>query len=356
MKEFLISKHITLKLENGKTNIYIGGNLTRQCKKLILQIPNKEDSLLNDINSIDESIPLLDKSLQSIEIPSELEFWGHCSNIQAWAENGYAASLLPSNLSFALLKPLSKLGDTNALNVLKEETGKIVLDADMSLIRRMIGRRSLTYFNAEELYTIYQNRKTIRKNAKKRELETDWGGLELLKYLEFVGGKVYEGILRKKILQVVRRGNLKDIRWLYHGGFLDYLTGSETREAFVKIHLLEKLLEELKEEKKTAASSSTAWAALISTKTPWLSYDSAIHKLENLLDQVKGKEEKTAALSSTEKAALSSIKPFWQDYHSVLLKLEASGCYKAAIDHLANKRFVILQDFNSEFFLKLRTS
>ena len=48
------------------------------------------------------------------------EFIGHCSNLQAWYENGYNLGILHSSLSFPLLKVLSMEGDSRAKMVLKE--------------------------------------------------------------------------------------------------------------------------------------------------------------------------------------------------------------------------------------------
>lgn len=40
--EFIINKFITLKLENGKTNIYVGGQLFNHCKSIITQMNTEE--------------------------------------------------------------------------------------------------------------------------------------------------------------------------------------------------------------------------------------------------------------------------------------------------------------------------
>lgn len=90
MKEFTINKLITLKLEHSKTNIYIEGELFRQCKFLLLSIPIEDTTFLENINSIDEASERLNFSLSpdvsSIEpklkesikdIDPETEFWAH---------------------------------------------------------------------------------------------------------------------------------------------------------------------------------------------------------------------------------------------------------------------------------------
>jgi len=95
-KEFQVNKFITLKLEEEiiseeeglsetKTNIYVKGELFRQCSFLLINIPVEEITSLDTIESIDEAEERLDPSLEEgneqyeYEIPPETEFWGHCS-------------------------------------------------------------------------------------------------------------------------------------------------------------------------------------------------------------------------------------------------------------------------------------
>ena len=55
MKEFKVNKYLTLKLENGETNIYIDEEMFIQCKYLLLQIPIKTISTFDEIESIDKT-------------------------------------------------------------------------------------------------------------------------------------------------------------------------------------------------------------------------------------------------------------------------------------------------------------
>ena len=77
------------------------------------------------IESIDEAVEKLDRSLEgaseNLKVPPETEFWGHCSNMQVWAEYNYDTRLLHSNLAFPLLKRLYEAGDTIAQRVFQEE-------------------------------------------------------------------------------------------------------------------------------------------------------------------------------------------------------------------------------------------
>ena len=60
MKEFIINNYIKLKLENGKTNIYVNNKLFRQCKYVLIRksVNELEDLLI--LESIDELADNLD--------------------------------------------------------------------------------------------------------------------------------------------------------------------------------------------------------------------------------------------------------------------------------------------------------
>ena len=126
-KEFKINDFLTLELIDNKTYIIVANERFRQCIYLLLTISVGEVSTFDDIESIDEAIERLDLSLEDKynnrhpKITPEVEFWAHCSNLQAWAENNYNTRLLQSNLSFPLLKKLTEVGDTLAQQVFKEE-------------------------------------------------------------------------------------------------------------------------------------------------------------------------------------------------------------------------------------------
>ncbi len=65
-KEFILNNNITLKLEEGKTNIYINGCLFQQCKFLLINIPIVEDKSYNEIKSIDDAAETLGTSLEGV--------------------------------------------------------------------------------------------------------------------------------------------------------------------------------------------------------------------------------------------------------------------------------------------------
>lgn len=131
MVEFKVNNFITLKLENKKTIVYVKDKKFLQCKQLVLEIPKEYIRLYDDINSIDEASEIYSKHfLRDVTYPirkmhvsfaPEEEFWGHCSNLQMWAENDYDTHFLHRNLAFPLLRKLADLGDPLASIKFKEE-------------------------------------------------------------------------------------------------------------------------------------------------------------------------------------------------------------------------------------------
>lgn len=109
---YKINDLIELRLENNQTNIYVKGKQFNQCKYLLLNIPTKLETYERDYISIDELEKVYSNKNETdkeIEwLTPEIEFFGHCSNIQAWYENNYNPHMLHSNLSVPLLKELIK--------------------------------------------------------------------------------------------------------------------------------------------------------------------------------------------------------------------------------------------------------
>lgn len=165
--EFKVSNYLTLKLQNYRVNIYVKDKLFNQCKYLLLNIPNQEIEMYDEIDSIDEAAEMLDKSMEgnyryNVNIPIETEFWGHCSNIQAWYENSYDTRLLHRNLAFPLLKALVEAGDRLARKVFKEEIAMRLESGHPSVVQYLISQGYLNYFNDDELKIIIENPKFIQ--------------------------------------------------------------------------------------------------------------------------------------------------------------------------------------------------
>ena len=172
-KEFKISELITLKLEYGlsypqnyklRTNIYINGNLFKQCKYLLLDFPTK-DKKIREVDNIDDAMELYSRKMEHDHtiIPPETEFWGHCSNIQAWYENDYDIRILHSNLSLPMLKELVK-HDKTAVISLKEQIAERIEKGGYNAYK--IYRNYISIFNQEELeilkeFVVFPELKTL---------------------------------------------------------------------------------------------------------------------------------------------------------------------------------------------------
>lgn len=124
-KEIPINKFLSVRLERGQTIIYVTGQPFIQCKHLLLDIPVAEINVFEEIESIDEAAEKVEKfmgrEMNKSEIFPETEFWGQCSNLQAWYEHEYDTRLLHSNIAFALLNKLAEVGDPLAKKIFKEE-------------------------------------------------------------------------------------------------------------------------------------------------------------------------------------------------------------------------------------------
>ena len=183
MKKFKINDYISLRLEKDKTNVYINGEKIIQCKYLLLQDPD-DKSLVDDEDflSIDRLSEKLDKTLelddsveaQNYKIDSEIEFWAHCSNIQAWAENNYDTQMLHSNLSFPLLKKLTIAGDPVAKEVFKIEIFKRFKSGDLKVMTFLTKEGYLDYFGWDEYDLLFEDidyytRKELQQRVKEEK-------------------------------------------------------------------------------------------------------------------------------------------------------------------------------------------
>lgn len=163
MSEFRVNEHLSLRLEEGKTNVYVNNERFRQCKFLLLNIEVDEIKTFDEIRSIDEASEKLNKSLEinvtqaslEVSIPPEIEFWGHCSNLQVWAENRYDTRLLHRNLAFPLLKRLTEVGDPLAKSVFKEEIVKRFSSGERTVMEFLMTKRYFEMLEEGELETYF---------------------------------------------------------------------------------------------------------------------------------------------------------------------------------------------------------
>ena len=169
--ESKINNYLTLKLEKERTIIYVGGKHFHQCKYLLLDIPINKMREYEELNSIDEAAEKLDSSMEMQKLPKsylspETEFWGHCSNIQAWSENNYDTNLLHRNLAFPLLKALVNAGDPRAKKVFKEEIAIRFKSGYPSVVLYLIKQGYLDYLNDEELNILFESSKFLENLPK----------------------------------------------------------------------------------------------------------------------------------------------------------------------------------------------
>ena len=207
MKEFKINEFISLKLENGRTIIYFTERFD-QCKYLLINLSIDEIEEYDKIRSIDEAAEMLDHSLENnnncekIKIDPEEEFWGHCSNLQAWFENYYNTSLLHKSLAFPLLQKLTDAGDPLAKRVFKDEIAKRIESQHIPVQAYLIFQRFLVNFTIDELdafeqfldfsrlgpYTFFE----FQKTKGFVDLRTKWDDAELWE-------QFFRAIRRKRI-------------------------------------------------------------------------------------------------------------------------------------------------------------
>lgn len=166
MLTFRVNEFITLSLRDEKTVIYVNGEEFMQCKHLLLNIPTKQDNPFESIESIDAAAEALEWSETEQEpveynIPLEVEFWGHCSNLQTWAEHNYDTRLIHSYLAFPLLKKLTDVGDKNAIKVFKLEILRRFIEGNYVTREFLINRRYLEYLTEEDIRVILPVEETM---------------------------------------------------------------------------------------------------------------------------------------------------------------------------------------------------
>jgi len=150
-KTFEINKFIMLKLIDGKTTLFVQKEKFIQCKYLLLNIFKDEIENYGDIKSIDDASMKIKYKAENMEIDSETEFWGHCSNLQAWIENDYDTHLLHRNLAFPLLKTLSEKGDKLAKQKFKEEIARRYKEGSYSVQAYLFEEGYLSYLSKDEI-------------------------------------------------------------------------------------------------------------------------------------------------------------------------------------------------------------
>jgi len=165
---FKINKYIALNLQHGKTVVLLGGSEFLVCKAVFVDINKDLDE--EKYNTIDEVVDDEDKRIFVPLNPKE-EFWVHCSNIQAWAENSYNTALLHSNIAFPLLEELVRLGDSLAKKTFKDEIVRRLLMDYVPTIIYLLNRGYLDMFTDEEFDTLLSEVRRKPYSLNKRVLD-----------------------------------------------------------------------------------------------------------------------------------------------------------------------------------------
>ena len=160
MNEFKVNDYITLKLERDQTNIYVEDQLFNQCKYLLTNLPHTSEEVQTSINSVDDVAEQLgwtdegqkqEGEFVEVEIPPEVEFWGHCSNLQVWVENDYNPNLLHSSIALPLLKKLTEVGDHKAKFVFEDEIFEKFFFGNTSLYLFLLESEYLRFVSLEKM-------------------------------------------------------------------------------------------------------------------------------------------------------------------------------------------------------------
>lgn len=152
---FKINELVDLRLVGNRTYLFVNNKPLIICTFLLINIPKNKVQDYDEIKSIDEAAEILDKSLETtppylFKITPEEEFKAHCSNIQAFFENGLNTNILHSNIAFPLLKELVRQGFKPAQNVFKEEIAIRFNEGTFNSRRFLYLQGYLNYLSEEE--------------------------------------------------------------------------------------------------------------------------------------------------------------------------------------------------------------
>ncbi|MFX0005918.1 MAG: leucine-rich repeat domain-containing protein [Candidatus Hermodarchaeota archaeon] len=225
MKEFRVNDFITLRLERNHTVIYIEGKKFLKCKRLLINIPFDKESPLNSIDSIDDLSEFFENEIsneqriQKFEIPPEVEFWGHCSNLQAWYQHDYNTRILKSDLAFPLLKKLVDLGDPLAKRVFKEELTSRLLNGNFNVMLFLLNQNYLQYFKDEEKEILLDYLDTNIKRITDDFLADDkkltfLGFKKVREFATVYPSKLSENLYLYKLISIIKSQNVREFEYL----------------------------------------------------------------------------------------------------------------------------------------------
>lgn len=232
MLKFRVNDFISLKLENDKTEIYVLGEKFIQCKFLLINIPIESYDSLGEGTSIDSTEDNFDHSLElsktsNYNIPLEVEFWAHCSNLQIWAENKYNTKLLHRSIAFPLLRKLTEVGDHIARRAFKEEIAVRLEGGDLKVTLFLIEEGYLNYLSREELEMFfYKSNPKLKKNIQmvlKNNKNMKKIALLVLKELTELGDRSAKEESIELFQKNLKRGNIDEYELLVVQDYYKYL-------------------------------------------------------------------------------------------------------------------------------------
>lgn len=174
-REFKVNEYLTVKFKRGGPHIYVKDKLFHSCSNelvLMLNFPVEDKKQYSSIDGFVEATGIASirddwPSGFPYNVDKRTEFWGCCSNLQAWAENDYNPNLLFSQLAFPLLQILTDAGDHVAKKAYKKEIVKRMLRTPPIITTKELG-----YLDEEERIQILTRvLSEFLKRAKKDKYE-----------------------------------------------------------------------------------------------------------------------------------------------------------------------------------------
>lgn len=242
MLYYPINDYLSLRLESDKTIILVKGRPFSQCMYLLLNISVSKIRDYDQINSIDEAAEVLNHRghyAQMHEITPETEFWGHCSNIQAWAENDYNTCILHRNLVFPLLRKLAEAGDIKAKRVYKDEIASRFSSGHVTVMLYLLNQGYLKTLNREEIDTLIEDLDMSILNNQKINIL-----FNIFRQIDRLGSSTGKNLIKSQIRYRFENGLTQDInnliRWrnyYYYRRFFRYFNPEELSELVNNINI-----------------------------------------------------------------------------------------------------------------------
>ena len=226
IKIYELNEFLSLRLERGRTSLYVNGKRFHQCMQLVLNVPKANPGLFEGVESIDEIVDIIEEQggnrFRREPIPEEEEFWGHCSNLQAWISHDYDTRVLHRSFAFPLLRELTKLGDPKAKKVYKDEIVYRFKHGNFNIITFLLEQGYLKALTHEELEVLFSDFDFDRIIHEKIDIL-----FPTLTKLGELGSPILKQILKNQVEKIFAEGNIQDIQYIIRGDYLKQFTEGE---------------------------------------------------------------------------------------------------------------------------------